>query len=69
MKHLNDNNETYIKHLVFATKVGINFIVSGMFFMIHGILPFIPIPKLFNFETMVYKINEWNDYTIERLRK
>jgi hypothetical protein len=37
--------------------------------MIHGIFPFIPIPKLFNFESMVHKINEWNDYVIERLQK
>jgi hypothetical protein len=69
MKHLKDNNETYIGHLIFAIKVGINFVVSGVFFMIHGIFPFIPIPKLFNFESMVHKINEWNDYVIERLQK
>jgi hypothetical protein len=69
MKHLKNNNETYVRHLIFAAKVGINFIACGIFFIIHGIIPFIPIPKLFNFETMVHKINEWNDYTMERLRK
>ena len=48
MKHLKDNNETYLSHFLFASKVGINLIFRGILFLIHAILPICDIPKKWN---------------------
>lgn len=63
MKHLKENNETYLTHLKFAWTVGFNMITSSCFFLIHGILPFFPIPKEFNLGRMLQKIRKWDAYS------
>ena len=37
--HLNEVNETYLKHMAVNLKIGLSTIVTGFKFMIHGIIP------------------------------
>jgi len=67
--HWSDNNETYVSHLRFATRIGIQLVVRGIVFVIHGILPFIPVPASLNLAATLQKVNEWNDHTIQRMQK
>jgi len=66
MKHLQQNNETYLSHLLFAGNIGINLIIRGIVFLIHGLLPVCEIPEKYNLEATAKKINKWNDYTLRR---
>jgi len=63
VKHLKNNNETYFSHLVFAWKVAFNMLSSFLCFAIHGLLPFIPIPKMFNLGAMTHKLKKWDAYS------
>ena len=38
-KHLNEVNETYLKHMVANIKIGLSTLVIGFKFLIHGIVP------------------------------
>ena len=67
IKHLRENNETYCRHLFFATRVGIFLLLAGTVFLLHGLLPVKSIPTKFNFEAIIKKLSTWNDYTRERL--
>ena len=69
MSHISDNNETYPSHLLFAGKVGLNFIVAGVMFLVHAVLPFIQVPARFNIEGMRDKVNSWDEYAISRLNR
>ncbi|MBK25100.1 MAG: hypothetical protein CME70_19535 [Halobacteriovorax sp.] len=66
MKHLRENNETYISHLIFAGKVAIHLGLSSIFLILHGILPFWSPPESFNLDSMCKKIQGWNDYSHRR---
>jgi hypothetical protein len=68
MKHLKNNNETYISHFLFASKVGLTLIFRGWLFMFHAILPMGDMPKRWNLENTLQKVQEWNEYTIKRLQ-
>ena len=37
--NLNEVNETYLKHMVIAFKIGITMLVTWVFFLIHGLIP------------------------------
>ena len=37
--HLNEVNETYLKHMVVNFKIGLLTMVSGFKFLIHAIIP------------------------------
>ena len=37
--HLNEVNETYLKHMVVNFKIGLRTLVTGLKFLIHGIVP------------------------------
>ena len=37
--HLNEVNETYLKHLAMNFKIGLSAILTGLKFLIHGIVP------------------------------
>jgi hypothetical protein len=37
--HLNEVNETYLKHMVVNFKIGLSTLVTGLKFLIHGIVP------------------------------
>ena len=69
MKHLKDNNETYLSHFLFASKVGINLIFRGILFLIHAILPICDIPKKWNLKNTLEKVYKWHVYTNKRLQK
>ena len=69
MSHVSDNNETYPSHLLFASKVGLNFIVAGVMFLVHAVLPFIQVPARFNIEGMRDKVNSWDEYALKRRSK
>ena len=38
-KHLNDANETYLKHLITALKIGFTMISGGFQAILHAIIP------------------------------
>ena len=37
--HLNEVNETYLRHMCVNLKIGLSTIVTGFKFLIHGIIP------------------------------
>ena len=37
--HLNEVNETYLKHMAVNFKIGLSTLVNGFKFLIHGIVP------------------------------
>ena len=69
MKHLKENNETYLSHLKFAWTAACHMIISSCFFLIHGLLPLIPIPKQFNLNRMLQKVRKWDAYAVIRKLK
>ena len=38
-KHLNEVNETYFQHMLIAFKIGFTMLVTGVFCLIHGLIP------------------------------
>ena len=67
LKHLKENNETYLSHFIFASTIGASLIVRGMIFIAHAIFPVCDIPVVFNLERTCQKLQKWNDYTKERI--
>jgi len=65
--HLKENKETYFNHLVFAWRAAFYMLVSSCFLLIHGLLPIISPPKLFNIENISRKMRKWDAYL--KLRK
>ena len=54
--HLKETNETYIQHLIAASKIGLTMILGGLQAILHAIIPGIltksaseKIKKLYNF--------------------
>ena len=37
--HLNEVKETYLKHMVVNFKIGLSTLITGVKFIIHGIVP------------------------------
>jgi hypothetical protein len=69
MKHLINNSETYLSHMLFAGKIGLTLIFRGLVFLLHAILPIGTIPERWNLSNTSIKIAEWNSYSIGRLKK
>jgi hypothetical protein len=69
MKHLEENNETYLSHLVFAGKMSIHLFIRSVFFMFHAFFPFFEVPESLNLKNTCKLINEWNDHAKERKKK
>lgn len=65
-QHLKINRETYFSHMFFACTVGFSLGLTGLMFLIHSLLPWIPIPKSLNLEETAQKLQEWNHYTVDR---
>ena len=61
--HLRENKETYFSHMKFAWTVAFHMLVSCCFFLAQGLMPLIPIPKLFNLEAMTRKLRKWDAYS------
>lgn len=66
MKHLEENNETYLSHLLFAGIIGLHFLISGSFLIIHGVFPFINAPKRYNLNNTCKLITRWDKYARDR---
>lgn len=69
MKHLKENNESYISHLLFAGKIGVYLSLVSTFFVVHSLFPFVKIPRGYNLEALKYKADSWNAYSVDRLKK
>ena len=69
MKHLKENNETYLSHMLFAGKMSIHLFIRSFFFMFHAIFPFIDVPESFNLKNTCKLITKWNKYAKKRKRK
>ena len=68
MRHLRENNETYLGHFRFAGWIGLSLILRGLIFVLHGLLPIAKIPKKFNLEVTIEKLAAWNVYSKERMK-
>lgn len=66
IKHLKENNETYLGHLKFAWTAAFHMLVSSFCLLVHGIFPFISTPQLFNIATMAKKLKRWEIYSLVR---
>jgi len=66
MKHLRENNETYLSHLIFAHKVALHLCLGGVCLIVHGIFPCWNIPESFNLESTCNKMKGWNEYAARR---
>ena len=69
MRHLKKNNETYLSHLLFASKIGLTLIFRGAIFLLHAFLPICSIPNMWNLKNTSNKLYKWNEYTIRRKNK
>ena len=69
MKHLEENNETYLSHLLFASIIGLHFLISGSFLIIHGLFPFINAPKRYSLNNTCKLITRWDKYARNRKTK
>ena len=68
MNHLKENNETYFNHLRFAGRIGLSLIFRGVVFLLHGLLPVLNVPRIFNLEATIEKLSEWEEYTEKRVK-
>ena len=53
-------NETWWEHCQFALNVGIRLIFTSLIFIIHGIFPFIEIPRWLNLEDSILFLDKEN---------
>ena len=65
-KHLRENKETYFSHFRFALKMFFGLFSRSMFFLIHAVFPFIPIPEKKNINGTLKWISKAKDYTDNR---
>ena len=60
-KHPKENaNETWWEHFKFTLGVGIRLIFTSLIFIVHGIFPFISIPKWLNLEESIRFLDKEN---------
>jgi len=62
-KHPNKKNMSYWQHLKRAFLMGIRLFASSVFFIVHSIFPFVPIPARYNCHDMVHalvEVAQWN---------
>ena len=65
-KHLKENNETYLSHMLFASNVALYLSVASICYCVHAALPFVPVPERFTLESIVNKCVKWHNYTVIR---
>ena len=65
-KHLKSNKETYFSHLKFALTISLEFLYRSLFFLVHGVLPFIPVPKGANITKTYEWLKKLKEYTDSR---
>ena len=66
MKHLKENNETYWSHFKFASGLGLKLLQRGILFVIHGIFPFLSVPKKYNIDSTQNLIDKAKKYSDNR---
>ena len=66
MKHLKENNETYISHFKFACSLGVGFLYRSAFFLVHGFLPMVEVPKHLNIDATHEWLTKAKQYTDKR---
>ncbi len=49
-KHLKERKISYISHGLFALTIAMRLAASSVAFVVHAILPFVPIPEQLNLE-------------------
>jgi len=69
VKHLKENNETYVSHLRFAVTIGLSLMLRAVVFVLHGIFPMIPVPRSLNLEETMTRVVEWNAHAQSRKDK
>ena len=59
-KHPRENaNETWWEHCKFATHIGFRLFFTSFYFIIHGVFPFIKIPRWVNLtDSAIYLLKE-----------
>ena len=67
MKHLKENNETYLSHLKFAGEMGMQLIVRGVALIIHGVFPFIAQPIFLTLAQTQVLVNKGMDRASSRV--
>jgi hypothetical protein len=68
IKHLKENNETYLSHLKFAGTMGIQLTLRGAILFLHGLFPMCEVPKSVDLNNTCELINRWNEYAKNRRR-
>lgn len=63
------NNDTYLSHLFFAGKISLSLMFRSVIFLIHAIFPSCAIPKKWNLENIIKKLQKWNEDTAGRKNK
>lgn len=61
INHLKTKKLSYAQHFLFAFKVAFKLSLSSLFFTVHALLPFIPIPYSLNLESMALYLFEKNN--------
>jgi hypothetical protein len=69
MQHLRENNETYLSHFIFASKIALHLYVTSFCLVVHAIIPFWDVPKNFDLTKTYKKILEWYAYAEQRRQK
>ena len=69
MGHLADNDETYWNHLKFAGGIGIRMVYTGLVFLVHGIIPAIPVPISLNINETLQFMKRSKRYADKRVVK
>lgn len=60
-KHPSENGKTWCQHARFAFSIAIKMAKSSFYFMLHGLMPFIPMPDYYNLESMSAYLLDKND--------
>jgi len=61
------SKKNYINNLKFSLKAATYMSFSICFILLNGLIPFLPIPKLFTIENITHKMKKWDAYL--KLRK
>ena len=69
MKHLKQNNETYLSHFIFAINIGLHLVFRGIVFIAHALVPICNIPSAWNLENLSYRAKTWNEHADNRAKR
>lgn len=61
-RHIKDMNETYIGHMSYAVRLGLALLISGIWFIVHGVLPSIAPPAAFNLDSTYDRVRSVWEY-------